>query len=78
MCRFSQANLSDLTNMKVGEDMLPANDQFPDVDPIAVLNHDPWESEETETPFREKFPPVLVLCYKRQLVQVTSAHNGRH
>jgi hypothetical protein len=47
-CRFSQADLSDLTSMEVGEYMLPDNDQFPDVDAIAVLNHAPWKSEEAE------------------------------
>jgi hypothetical protein len=46
--QFSQADLSDLTSMEVGEYMLPDNDQFPDVDAIAVLNHSPWKSEEAE------------------------------
>lgn len=40
--RFSKADLSDLTQMDVGDYILPDNDQFPDVDAIAVLNHDPW------------------------------------
>ena len=47
--RFSKADLSDLTTMEVGEYLLPDNDQFPAVDEIAVLNHDPWKSEEAST-----------------------------
>jgi len=47
--RFSKADLSDLTKMEVGEYLLPDNDQFPDADAIAVLNHDPWQSEEAST-----------------------------
>jgi hypothetical protein len=46
--RFSKADLSDLTNMTVGEYCLPDNDQFPDIDAIAVLEPAPWQAVSDE------------------------------
>ena len=77
--RFSKADLSDLTKMEVGEYLLPDNDQFPDADAIAVLNHDPWQSEEASTEAEQRDGSTcLVFCYKWKLVEVTSAHKGKH
>lgn len=40
--RFSKSDLSDLTELRVGDFGLPDNGQFPAVDSIAVLESIPW------------------------------------